>query len=158
MRCWRLLLLPALLAGLVSVRGEEGWEGCSSVRVGGAVPAGSRAGPWLTVSHKTGKQRSRPLGCPPPPSFFSFNSLEKYFCPLSTLELTRQSAIICGEYVVLAPVGPLVKGGPRRGFRVWGARLERSFHFRKESGVTAVPGHRVVTHQKACRHTTAFKK
>lgn len=39
-----------------------------------------------------------------------------------------------------------------------GALLELGFHFRKESGVTAIPGHRIVTDEKVCRHTAAFIK
>lgn len=68
-----------------------------------------------------------------------------------------------GDFVVPVPVGPLGAGGSLEEARTGvsgrrGALLELGFHFRKESGVTAIPGHRIVTHEKVCRHTAAFIK
>lgn len=67
-----------------------------------------------------------------------------------------------GEYVLLAPVGPLGtrEGNPWKGLGGvsgrWGALLELGFHFRKERGVTAIPGQQLLTRKSG--HTIAFKR
>lgn len=161
----------------------RGAQRCRSARrrkggIGGAAPegerspGGNRAGPPALAARVCAGQGNGALSLQP---FFFFLNLVFWLFFLLTdwkniaelsAHLPRWKPCLVlnlsGAYVLLAPVGPMGTwggGGGNPWKRLggvsgrWGALLELGFHFRKESGVTAIPGQQIVAHQKVWSHS-----